>query len=56
MANYGSSQPRSCRTAPPKAFSVPVLTVMELKGDKIDYDGDLYNYLEVIKQSGLPTN
>lgn len=40
----------------PKAFSVPVLTVMELKGDKIMYDGDYYNRLEVLKQSGLPTN
>jgi steroid delta-isomerase-like uncharacterized protein len=40
----------------PKAFSVPVLTVMELKGDKISYDGDYYNRLEVLRQSGLPTN
>ena len=40
----------------PKAFSVPVLTVMELKGDKITYDGDYYNRLEFLKQSGLPTS
>lgn len=37
----------------PHAFSVPVLTVMELKGDKITYDGDYYNRLDVLRQSGL---
>lgn len=39
----------------PRAFSVPVFTVMELKGNKITYDGDYYNRLEVLRQSGLPT-
>jgi steroid delta-isomerase-like uncharacterized protein len=38
----------------PHAFSVPVLTVMELKGGKITYNGDYYNRLEVLRQSGLP--
>ncbi|CAM3467066.1 hypothetical protein DESA109040_13725 [Deinococcus saxicola] len=38
----------------PNTFSVPVLTVMELKGGKIAYDGDYYNRLEVLRQSGLP--
>lgn len=40
----------------PKPFSVPVFTVMELQGNKIAYDGDYYNRLDVLRQSGLPTN
>lgn len=40
----------------PQPFSVPVFTVMELKGNKIAYDGDYYNRLEVLRQSGLPTS
>lgn len=40
----------------PSAFSVPVFTVMELQGNKIAYDGDYYNRLDVLRQSGLPTD
>lgn len=40
----------------PHAFSIPVFTVMELKGNKIAYNGDYYNRLEVLRQSGLPTS
>lgn len=40
----------------PRPFSVPVFTVMELRGNKITYDGDYYNRLELLTQSGLPTS
>lgn len=39
-----------------KPFSVPVTTVLTLKGGKISSDTDTYNVAEVLKQSGLPAD
>lgn len=40
----------------PTPFSVPVTTVLTLKGDKISSDSDTYNLAAVLQQSGLPAD
>lgn len=40
----------------PAPFSVPAVTVMELQRGRISYDGDYYNLVDVLRQSGLPAD
>jgi steroid delta-isomerase-like uncharacterized protein len=37
-----------------RSFSVPVLTVLEMKGDLIQRDSDYYNLSDLLRQLGLP--
>ncbi|MCX4905515.1 nuclear transport factor 2 family protein [Streptomyces sp. NBC_00878] len=38
----------------PKPFSVPVVTVLQMRGHQIVTTGDYYSRAEVIRQSGFP--
>ncbi|MFE7413199.1 ester cyclase [Streptomyces laurentii] len=37
-----------------KSFTVPAVTIMDLKGDKIQHLTDTYNLADLLRQSGLP--
>jgi steroid delta-isomerase-like uncharacterized protein len=37
-----------------KSFSVPVVTILRMKGDRIQHDDDFYNLADVFRQLGLP--
>jgi steroid delta-isomerase-like uncharacterized protein len=37
-----------------QSFAVPVMTVLEIDGDRIRYDGDYYNLADLFRQLGIP--
>lgn len=37
-----------------KSFSVPVVTLLRMKGDRIQHEDDFYNVADVFRQLGLP--